>query len=168
MSQFNDINDFDINKKYRDNIKREKKKDNKYKEKKLKTKNNFNNTIYKYNNNTLNILTEENMMNHTSSNAIQFNLRRSLSFGDLNKISNTHNKHQNAKNDNWGYYDDYNTNDIVADSLNVIMEKISNLEETLINFGLNNDEDFKEKLFNIKSKEFEYSNSDSYYSDKPQ
>ena len=165
ISQFNDNNDFNINKKYRDYIKRVKKKNNKYKEKKLKTKNNFNDTIYKYNNNTLNILTEDNIINHTSSNAIQFNLRRSLSFGDLNKISNTQNNHQNEKNYNGGYYDDYNTNDIVADSLDIIMEKISNLEETLINFGLNNDEDFKEKLFNIKSKEFEYSNSDSYHSD---
>lgn len=165
ISQFNDNNDFNINKKYRDYIKREKKKNNKYKEKKLKTKNNVNDTIYKYNNNTLNILTEDNMINHTSSNAIQFNLRRSLSFGDLNKISNIQNNHQNEENYNREYYDDYYTNDLLADSLDIIMEKISNLEETLINFRLNNDEDFKEKLFNIKSKEFEYSNSDSYHSD---
>ena len=165
ISQFNDNNDFNINKKYRDYIKREKKKNNKYKEKKLKTKNNVNDTIYKYNNNTLNILTEDNMINHTSSNAIQFNLRRSLSFGDLNKISNIQNNHQNEENYNREYYDDYYTNDLLADSLDIILEKISNLEETLINFRLNNDEDFKEKLFNIKSKEFEYSNSDSYHSD---
>lgn len=165
ISQFNDNNDFNINKKYRDYIKREKKKNNKYKEKKLKTKNNVNDTIYKYNNNTLNILTEDNMINHTSSNAIQFNLRRSLSFGDLNKISNIQNNHQNEENYNREYYDDYYTNDLLADSLDIILEKISNLEETLINFGLNNDKDIKEKLFNIKSKKLEYSNSDSYHSD---
>ena len=125
--------------------------------------------------NSLNILNEDNMINHTSKKInVQVDMRRSLSFGDINDFrSNQKIKNVNEKyfGDNDGKGQDIpidnNNYDIYVDSLDIIMNKLSNLEESLINLGLN-DEDLKEKLFNIKSKEFEYSCSDSnsFHSDK--
>ena len=98
-------------------------------------------------------------------------MRRSLSFGDLNDFcSNKKNKKVDEKNggedDDVNNIDNYEDDDILVDSLDIIMNKISNLEKTLINLGLDN-EDLKEKIFNIKSKEFEYScsNSNSFNSE---
>ena len=54
-------------------------------------------------------------------------------------------------------------NEILLGSLDIIMEKITNLEKTLINLGLD-DNDLKGKIFNLKSKELQYSNSDSCHS----
>ena len=157
ITQFNK-NIFDDNKKYKEIIKKEKKKENKYKVKKLKM-NNYNHTTYKFN--KINILTEENIINHTSNNNnLEVNIRRSLSFGDLNEIIKNNNNENRLKNDN---YDDY-VNNILIDSLDIIMEKISNLEESLLNLGLN-DNDLKEKIFAVKSKDFEYSNSESFHSE---
>ena len=157
ITQFNK-NIFDDNKKYKEIIKKEKKKENKYKVKKLKM-NNYNHTTYKFN--KINILTEENIINHTSNNNnLEVNMRRSLSFGDLNEIIKNNNNENRLKNDN---YDDY-VNNILIDSLDIIMEKISNLEESLLNLGLN-DNDLKEKIFAVKSKDFEYSNSESFHSE---
>ena len=157
ITQFNK-NIFDDNKKYKEIIKKNKKKENKYKVKKLKM-NNYNHTTYKFN--KINILTEENIINHTSNNNnLEVNMRRSLSFGDLNEIIKNNNNENRLKNDN---YDDY-VNNILIDSLDIIMEKISNLEESLLNLGLN-DNDLKEKIFAVKSKDFEYSNSESFHSE---
>ena len=168
-TQFND-NVID-NKKYKEIIKREKKKENKYKVKKLKKKdNNYIDISNKFN--TINILTEENTINQTSNNDnAQINMRRSLSFGDLNNLIKSKNKTNNNENDfkdniyeNYEDNNDENENDILIDTLDLIMEKISNLEETLINLGLN-DGDLKEKIFPLKSKDFEYSNSESFHSE---
>ena len=168
-TQFND-NVID-NKKYKEIIKREKKKENKYKVKKLKKKdNNYIDISNKFN--TINILTEENTVNQTSNNDnAQINMRRSLSFGDLNNLIKSKNKTNNNENDfKDNIYEDYednndeNENDILIDTLDLIMEKISNLEESLINLGLN-DGDLKEKIFPLKSKDFEYSNSESFHSE---
>lgn len=43
------------------------------------------------------------------------------------------------------------------------MEKIGNLEKTLLNLGLS-DEEIKDKFLNLKSRDFEYSNSESFHS----
>ena len=166
-AQFND-NVID-NKKYKEIIKREKKKENKYKVKKLKKRdNNYIDISNKFN--TINILTEENIINNTSNNNnAQINMRRSLSFGDLNNLIKSNNKANNNendfKNDIYENKDDNNDEeDILIDTLDLIMEKISNLEESLINLGLN-DCDLKEKIFPLKSKDFEYSNSESFHSE---
>ena len=175
ITQFTDNNN--NNTKYKEIIKREKKKDNKHKIKKLKPKINDIYDIMNRTNvlNTINILNEDNMMNHTSKKInVQIDMRRSLSFGDLNdfrsnqKIKNVDEKYFG---DNGGKEGDIpidnNNDDILVDSLDMIMNKISYLEESLLNLGLN-DEDLKEKLFNIKSKEFEYScsASNSFHSDQ--
>ena len=183
MTQINENNNNNINEmnnkreKYIEAIKREKKKDNKYKEKKLKPKNSNYDFTQRYK--TINNLQEDNILNNTISNCnitnhnnnLQKNMRRSLSFGDLNDFcSNKKNKKVDEKNgdedDDDNNIDNYEDDDILVDSLDIIMNKISNLEKTLINLGLDN-EDLKEKIFNIKSKEFEYScsNSNSFNSE---
>jgi hypothetical protein len=175
ITQFTDNNN--NNTKYKEIIKREKKKDNKHKIKKLKPKINDIYDIMNSTNvlNSLNILNEDNMINHTSKKInVQVDMRRSLSFGDINDFRSN----QKIKNVNEKYFGDndgkgqdipidINNYDIYVDSLDIIMNKLSYLEESLINLGLN-DEDLKEKLFNIKSKEFEYSCSDSnsFHSDQ--
>ena len=92
----------------------------------------------------------------------QVYMRRSLSFGDLKNLTDKKNNIENGKNEE---SDDgnYNENDILVDSLDIIMEKIGNLEKTLLNLGLN-DEEIKEQFLNLKSKDFEYSNSESFHS----
>ena len=149
-----DLNE-DINKKYKEIIKREKKINNKYKGKKYQIKNN----IYNYND-TINILTNDNIINHSlSSNNIQIDMRRSLSFGDLNNITKKDNKkkyninlekinenedinddndnNENIDNndniDNIDNNDNNDNNEILLDSLDIILDKIANLEMTLVN-----------------------------------
>lgn len=156
------------NQKYIDTIKREKKKDNKYKEKILKTKRSYNINFYNNDNidnlkkNSLNIMDDEKMVNYDSNNGLAMNMRRSLSYGDLNHLNN---KDNNVNIENGGIYEncDNGNNDILVDSLDIIMKKISYLEDTLIKICLNPDEN-NGKNFNVKSKELEYSNSDSFHS----
>ena len=49
------------------------------------------------------------------------------------------------------------SNDTWVNSLDIIMEKISNLKEYLLNISLN-DNYLQKKFFSLKSKNFDYSN----------
>ena len=189
VTQFNVNNKIydDNNKKYKKILKREKNKDYKYKQKKYKV-----NTTRFYDNNekgnenimkcnNINIKTDENLMNFTGKNLIQMDMRRSLSHGNIanltnkdNNVTQDENEGDNNSNDNNDNNENENNvddnkdnaddNEIVIDSLNIIMQKLSNLEETLINLGLN-EEDIKENLLNLKSKELDYSNNESFHSE---
>ena len=189
VTQFNVNNKIydDNNKKYKKILKREKNKDYKYKQKKYKV-----NTTRFYDNNekgnenimkcnNINIKTDENMNNFTGKNLIQMDMRRSLSHGNIvnltnkdNNVTQDENEGDNNSNDNNDNNENENNvddnkdnaddNEIVIDSLNIIMQKLSNLEETLINLGLN-EEDIKENLLNLKSKELDYSNNESFHSE---
>ena len=187
VTQFNVNNKIydDNNKKYKKILKREKNKDYKYKQKKYKV-----NTTRFYDNNekgnenimkcnNINIKTDENLMNFTGKNLIQMDMRRSLSHGNIanltnkdNNVTQDENEGDNNSNDNNDNNennvddnkDNADDNEIVIDSLNIIMQKLSNLEEALINLGLN-EEDIKENLLNLKSKDFDYSNDDSFHSE---
>ena len=189
VTQFNVNNKIydDNNKKYKKILKREKNKDYRYKQKKYKanTSRIFDNNekgnenIMKCNN--INIKTDENLMNFTGKNLIQMDMRRSLSHGNIvnltnkdNNVTQDENEGDNNSNDNNDNNENENNvddnkdnaddNEIVIDSLNIIMQKLSNLEETLINLGLN-EEDIKENLLNLKSKELDYSNNESFHSE---
>ena len=188
VTQFNVNNKIydDNNKKFKKILKREKNKDYKYKQKyKANTSRIYDNNdngkenIMKFNN--INIKTEENMMNLTGKNLIQMDMRRSLSHGNIINLTNKDNnvtqdeneddnnsKDNNGNNENENNVDDNednaDDNEVIVDSLNIIMQKLSNLEETLINLGLN-EEDIKENLFNLKSKDLDYSNTESFHSE---
>ena len=188
VTQFNVNNKIydDNNKKYKKILKRDKNKDYKYKQKyKANTSRIYDNNdngkenIMKFNN--INIKTEENMMNLTGKNLIQMDMRRSLSHGNILNLTNKDNnvtqdeneddnnsKDNNGNNENENNVDDNednaDDNEVIVDSLNIIMQKLSNLEETLINLGLN-EEDIKENLFNLKSKDLDYSNTESFHSE---
>ena len=180
ITQFNNDNIFNENKKYKEIIKREKKKENKYKIKKLKIKN-YNDNFYKIK--STNILTEEISTSHTSNNNVQINMRRSLSFGDLknliskgnkknsnNEIKENEENEENIENnenddDNNDNNENIDNNDILVGSLDIIMDKISKLEETLINIGLN-DNELKDKILSLENKDDEYSNSESVHSEE--
>ena len=189
VTQFNVNNKIydDNNKKYKKILKREKNKDYRYKQKKYKV-----NTTRFYDNNekgnenimkcnNINIKTDENLMNFTGKNLIQMDMRRSLSHGNIanltnkdNNVTQDENEGDNNSNDNNDNNENENNvddnednaddNEIIVDSLNIIMKKLSNLEETLINLGLN-EEDIKENLLNLKSKELDYSNNESFHSE---
>ena len=156
---------FDNNKNYKDAIKREKKKENKYKIKQLKINSNFNNNNYYISNkyNSLNFLTEGNIIDNVpnNNNNTNRNMRHSLSSGNFTNTTKNDNKLVNNENEENINYDNDN---ILIGSLDLIMEKISNLEETLLNIGYD-DKNLREKIFSLKSKDFEYSNSESYHSD---
>ena len=180
ITQFNNDNIFNENKKYKEIIKREKKKENKYKIKKLKIKN-YNDNFYKIK--STNILTEEISTSQTSNNNLQINMRRSLSFGDLknliskgnkknsnNEIKENEENEENIENnenddDNNDNNENIDNNDILIGSLDIIMDKISKLEETLINIGLN-DNELKDKILSLENKDDEYSNSESVHSEE--
>ena len=180
ITQFNNDNIFNENKKYKEIIKREKKKENKYKIKKLKIKN-YNDNFYKIK--STNILTEEISTSQTSNNNLQINMRRSLSFGDLknliskgnkknsnNEIKENEENEENIENnenddDNNDNNENIDNNDILVGSLDIIMDKISKLEETLINIGLN-DNELKDKILSLENKDDEYSNSESVHSEE--
>ena len=192
VTQFNVNNKIydDNNKKFKKILKREKNKDYKYKPKyKANTSriyndndDNGNENIMKCNN--INIKTDENMMNLTGTNLNQIDMRRSFSHGNAisltnkdNNVTQDENEGDNNSNDNDGNNDknknennidenedNADDNEIIVDSLNIIMKKLSNLEETLINLGLN-EEDIKENFFNLKSKDLDYSNTESFHSE---
>jgi hypothetical protein len=189
VTQFNVNNKIydDNNKKYKKILKREKNKDYRYKQKKYKanTSRIFDNNekgnenIMKCNN--INIKTDENMNNFTGKNLIQMDMRRSLSHGNIvnltnkdNNVTQDENEGDNNSNDNNDNNENENNvddnednaddNEIIVDSFNIIMKKLSNLEETLINLGLN-EEDIKENLLNLKSKDLDYSNNESFHSE---
>ena len=180
ITQFNNDNIFNENKKYKEIIKREKKKENKYKIKKLKIKN-YNDNFYKIK--STNILAEEISTSQTSNNNLQINMRRSLSFGDLknliskgnkknsnNEIKENEENEENIENnenddDNNDNNENIDNNDILVGSLDIIMDKISKLEETLINIGLN-DNELKDKILSLENKDDEYSNSESVHSEE--
>ena len=189
VTQFNVNNQIydDNNKKYKKILKREKNKDYRYKQKKYKVNTSRiydndekgNENIMKCNN--INIKTEENMNNFTGKDLIQMDMRRSLSHRNIvhltnkdNNVTQDENEGDNNSNDNNDNNENENNvddnednaddNEIIVDSFNIIMKKLSNLEETLINLGLN-EEDIKENLLNLKSKELDYSNNESFHSE---
>jgi len=191
VTQFNVNNKIydDNNKKFKKILKREKNKDYKYKYKANTSRifdnnDNGNENIMKCNN--INIKTDGNMMNITGNNLIQMDMRRSLSHGNIINLTNKDNnvtqdenegdnnsKDNNDDNGNGNDNNENNVNDnednaedneVIVDSLNIIMQKLSNLEETLINLGLN-EEDIKQNFFNLKSKDLDYSNTESFHSE---
>ena len=179
----------DNNKKFKKILKREKNKDYKYKQKyKAYTSRIFDNNDKENENimkcNNINIKTDGNMINITGNNLIQMDMRRSLSHGNIINLTNKDNNvtqdenegdinskdnNDDDGNDNNGNNvndneDNADDNEVIVDSLNIIMQKLSNLEETLINLGLNED-DIKQNFFNLKSKDLDYSNTESFHSE---
>lgn len=129
-------------------------------EKKISTKT-LNSYYYSskfFKSNPINITTfEENMVNKTSYPCTLKNLTNIDNNTDEDNRDSIK-KYESSK------YNEYNEdNEILLGSLDIIMEKITNLEKTLINLGLD-DNDLKGKIFNLKSKELQYSNSDSCHS----
>ena len=112
-------------------------------------------------------------------------MRRSLSFGDLKNLITKGNKNKNNENkendeneeneanmennenedNNNDNNENIDNNDILVGSLDIIMDKISKLEETLLNIGLN-DSELKDKILSLENKDNEYSNSESVHSEE--
>lgn len=126
----------------------------------IKYKKRLNNDFYENGNNYT--MTESKNSQNNLNNDLQAYMRRSLSFGDLKNLSDKKDNLDNGKNEE-NDNDNYDENDILVDTLDIIMEKVGNLERTLLDFGLD-EQEIKEKFLNLKSKDFEYSNSESFHS----